>query len=263
MSTEMHTHWDMQRLLDETFLAGVDFHEALPSTNDRALQLAADRDIPVPHLVLAEQQTRGRGRGRNVWWSTAGSLTCSLLLELDAGRLPMSRWPEVSLTVGSSICSAVSELLPGVPLGLKWPNDVYLRGAKLSGVLVEIPAGREGRVVIGIGLNVANSLVGAPADVQQRAIALCDVGGPTSRQQVLTAVLQHIERQLQMLVDEPEGVRRCWREYDLLMGLSVTLADGGGELTGTAVGIDDDGALLLRTDAGTRRCYGGVVRTFG
>jgi BirA family transcriptional regulator, biotin operon repressor / biotin---[acetyl-CoA-carboxylase] ligase len=263
MSTEMQQRWDLERLLDDTFLAAVDFHEALPSTNDRALQLAGDRDVPVPHLVLADQQTRGRGRGRNAWWSTAGSLTCSLLIELDASRLPMSRWPEVSLTAGASICSALSALLPGEPLGLKWPNDVYLRGAKLSGVLVEVPPRTTARVVIGMGVNVANSLADAPAEVQQRAIALCDAGGPTSRQQVLTGVLQHLERQLQMLVDDPEGVRRCWREFDLLIGRSVTIADGGGELSGTAVGIDDDGALLVRTEGGTRRCYGGVVQAFG
>jgi BirA family transcriptional regulator, biotin operon repressor / biotin---[acetyl-CoA-carboxylase] ligase len=263
MPTEMQDRWHVERLLADTFLAGVDFHEVLASTNDRALELAADPDTPVPHLVLADQQTRGRGRGLNTWWSTPGSLTCSLLLELDAGRLPMSRWPEVSLTAGSSICSALRALVPGEPLGLKWPNDVYLREAKLSGVLVEVPPRTAGRLVIGMGVNVANSLADAPGDVQQRAIALCDVGSPTSRQQVLTAVLLHLERQLQMLIDDPEAARRCWREFDLLMGRSVTLADGTGEFSGTAVGIDDDGALLVRTEAGTRRCYGGVVQTFG
>jgi BirA family transcriptional regulator, biotin operon repressor / biotin---[acetyl-CoA-carboxylase] ligase len=263
MSIELPEQWDTDRIVAETFSAAVEVHETLPSTNDRALRLAAALETPLPHLVLADRQTRGRGRGQNRWWSSAGSLTFSLLLELDAQRLPMSRWPEVSLTVGSSICRAVSDLLPGEQLGLKWPNDVYLRGAKLSGVLVEVPPGTAGRVVVGVGLNVANSLAHAPPDVQQRAIALCDVGGPTSRQEVLIAVLRHIERQLQLLVDDPQTVRQCWRGYDLLMGSSVTLSDGITDVSGTAVGIDDDGALLLRTEAGTRRCYSGVVRSFG
>src|SRR5690606_28847826 len=204
MPTELQEHWNVDRILAETFSAAVEMHETLPSTNDRALQLAADLNTPVPHLVLADQQTRGRGRGQNTWWSNAGSLTFSLLMELDAGRLPMSRWPEVSLTVGSSICSALSGLLPGEELGLKWPNDVYLRGAKLAGVLVEIPPRIAGRVVVGVGLNVANSVRHAPLDVQRRAIALCDVGGSLSRQAVLIDVLQQLERQLQMLVQDPE-----------------------------------------------------------
>lgn len=263
MATELHESWDVHRILAETFSAAVEVHETLPSTNDRALQLAADPETAVPHLVVADQQTQGRGRGRNIWWSSAGALTFSLLLDLDAGQLPVSRWPEVSLTVGASICEAVNVLLPGEELQLKWPNDVYLRGAKLSGVLVEIPPRTRGRVVVGIGLNVSNSVRHAPCDVQRRAIAVCDVGGSVSRQDVLIAILRQLETQLDRLVTDPDQVRRCWRRHDLLIGRSLTIADGVNEVSGTAVGIDDDGALLVQTGAGTRRCYGGVVQTFG
>jgi BirA family transcriptional regulator, biotin operon repressor / biotin---[acetyl-CoA-carboxylase] ligase len=263
MPSEPDFRWDVERIIAQTCVAAVEIHASLPSTNDRALQLAAETGTPLPHLVLADQQTRGRGRGQNTWWAASGSLTFSVLLQLDANRLPVARWPEVSLTVGSSICAAVNSLLPGEDVGLKWPNDVYLRGAKLSGILVEIPPHSERRMVIGVGLNVANSAAGAPADLRQRTIALCDVGGPTSRQDVLISVLREFEQQLSLLADDPEAVRSQWRRFDLLIGRSVTIAEGAGEFSGTANGIDDDGALLVRTEGGTRRCYGGVVQAFG
>lgn len=262
MSCETPAHWNVERILASTCVAAVEVHETLASTNDRALQLAQEDQLALPHLVLTDQQTRGRGRGQNSWWASSGSLTFSLLLELDATRLPVSRWPEVSLTVGSSICAAVHSLLPGEEVGLKWPNDVYLRGAKLAGVLVEIPSRISGRVVIGVGLNVANSVAAGPMELRRRAIALCDVVVPPSREDVLIKVLQELETQLELLSRHPQTVHDCWRQFDLLIGRSVTIVEGSGHLCGTAVGIDDDGALLVRSEAGTRRCYGGVVQAF-
>lgn len=262
MSTEPVHGWDVELIVETTLVAAVDVHPSLPSTNDLGLQLAIRDNISLPLLVLANEQTRGRGRGQNSWWSSAGALTFSLLAEFDAQTLPTSRWPEMSLTVGSSICAALRGLLPGEDVRLKWPNDVYVGGAKACGVLVEIPQQSTGRVVIGVGVNVANSVSSAPVELQETAVALCDVGGPTCRQTVLLAILQELESQLTLLVDDPETVRSCWRRDDLLIGRSVTLGDGIAEVSGTAVGIDDDGALLLRTEAGTRRCYGGVVQTF-
>lgn len=261
MSTDAIADWDVDRIRRETFVEGVETHTTLPSTNDRGLQLAADPQTEIPSLIVTEEQTVGRGRGNKTWWSSPGSLTFSLLLELTPERLPAARWPEVSLTVGSSICHALAANLPGEDVRLKWPNDVYLRGVKVCGVLVEIPPHTSGRMVVGVGLNVANSITLAPPELRQTAIALCDVGGVTSRLDVLIDILNELERQLTLLSEDAELVRSYWRRFDFLIGRSITLSDGIVDQTGTCVGIDDDGALLLRTEAGTRRCYGGVVAT--
>lgn len=273
--------WNADRLRASTFVAHVELHDQLDSTNDRALALANDPNVELPCLVIADRQTQGRGRGGNLWWSSAGALTCSLLLELDAEHLPTSRWPEMSLTVGSSVCAALSRRLPGEDVRLKWPNDVYLRGAKVCGVLVEVPhtgfgmrdtgsgpvpasriAHHASRVVIGIGVNVNNSVEGAPDEVRQRAIALCDVGGAQPVGEVLIDILREFARQLQQLGSDPEATRTLWRRFDLLTGQTVTIDEGVRPLTGTCVGIEDDGALLLQTESGPRRCYGGVVQSF-
>jgi BirA family biotin operon repressor/biotin-[acetyl-CoA-carboxylase] ligase len=243
--------------------------------------MANDSDVQLPCLIVAHKQAEGRGRGSNVWWSSAGALTCSLLLELRAEQLPMSRWPEMSLTAGSSVCAALTRRFPGEDVRLKWPNDVYLRGAKLCGILVEVaPAqiqdgqtlastrpppseARPSRVVIGVGLNVNNSTQQAPDEIRQRAIALCDIGGPQPIEQVLIDVLQEFADQLSGLQDDPSSVRAIWRQFDLLMGQTVTIEETAEQhLTGTCLGIDDDGALLLQTESGPRRCYGGVVHSF-
>lgn len=253
---------DPARIIAETFVSEVECHRTLSSTNDRALERVEHGRPDGPLLILAEQQTKGRGRGTNRWWSSAGSLTFSVLLPLESSRLPTSRRPEMSLTVGSSICGAVSQLVPDEDIRLKWPNDVFLRRAKLAGVLVEVPPRVTEFVVVGIGLNVNNSVRSAPIDLQDRAIALCDIGVELSREDVLVAVLRELCWQLDSLADDPEIVRTLWRRFDLLFGQQVRIHDGRSSVWGSCAGIEDDGALLLRTETGVRRCYSGVVESF-
>ena len=281
MSLDAPSAYDADRLKAETFVAHVEIHEELASTNDRALELATDSDLPLPGLVVAHRQVQGRGRGSNVWWSSTGALTCSLLLELPADQLPTSRWPEMSLTVGSSVCAALSRRFPGEDVRLKWPNDVYLRGAKLCGILIEVAhvAGqverphtgtrrspderRPARIVIGVGLNVNNSIQQAPEEIRSRAVALCDVGGPQRIEDVLVDVLREFAEQLNGLRRDPASIRAIWRRFDLLSGRTVSIDESSqNRVTGTCLGIDDDGALLLQTDSGPRRCYAGVVHSF-
>jgi BirA family biotin operon repressor/biotin-[acetyl-CoA-carboxylase] ligase len=252
-----------ERVLTETFVRTMELHETLASTNDRGVQLAGHPQLAAPCLMVAERQTAGRGRGANRWWSAEGALTFSLVLPLDVHRLPVSRWPELSLTVGTSVCAAVRPFVPSADVRLKWPNDVYLNGRKVSGILVEVPACAQGKIVVGVGLNVNNSIQSAPHELQSKAIAMCDAAGETLvRLDVLIAILQAFEQQLRLLVHSPEDARRRWRQDNLLLGRSVTVGNELGVVTGTCEGIDDDGALLLRTGAGPQRIYGGVVQDF-
>lgn len=96
----MHSSvFDLQRIRDESFVQELDFHWELGSTNTHALERAEQSDPQLPLLVLAERQTQGRGRAQNVWWSSAGSLTFSLVLEL--ADLPQHQIPGISLTTRS------------------------------------------------------------------------------------------------------------------------------------------------------------------
>ncbi len=180
---------DLDRLLGSGFIREVEFHHEIGSTNERALQLAREPHRRYPLLVLAEHQTAGRGRGANRWWGAPGALTFSLVLEGSTAQLPPHRWPQASLTTGLAVCEALEELLRDRTIQLKWPNDVYWKQRKLCGVLLESPAERPGILVLGIGLNVNNSLHNAPHELQSTAITLADATGDSFS---LTDVLQRV-----------------------------------------------------------------------
>lgn len=250
---------DPFRIERETFVVQAEVHAELPSTNDRALKLAAST-ARTPRLIAALRQTAGRGRGANRWWGGEGALLFSLILEVP----PVSpeQLPQVSLCVGTAVCEAAARFVPGGDVRLKWPNDVYLNGRKLCGILIETPPAVPQRLVVGIGMNVNNSTSAAPPEVSGRAVALCDCRSePTDLTEVLCAVLGEIEDQLADFLRDRSLLAARWRQRCLLTGRSVMINNGQRSVTGTCLGIEDDGALLVETIAGPQRFFGGTIET--
>ena len=173
----------------------VEVHAELGSTNDRARELIAG-DAALPALVVAERQTAGRGRGANRWWSTDGALTFSIAIDAAQLRLSPEQNGLLSLATAVAIVDAIRETT-GFTAGIKWPNDVYLNDKKLAGLLIESP--RPGRLVIGVGINVANRFDEAPAEVRHRATSLVEYA-PAKRQAVLVAFLGAIDLRLTQIV---------------------------------------------------------------
>jgi BirA family biotin operon repressor/biotin-[acetyl-CoA-carboxylase] ligase len=253
---------DLQRIESETLVRRVELHGELPSTNDLALQRAADEGVLAPLLVLAERQTAGRGRGANRWWSAPGALTFSLLLDAAAANLPTERWPQVSLTAGLAVCEALQRFLPPVEIGLKWPNDVYLLDRKVCGILVETSSRRVGMLVLGIGINVNNSFAAAPPDVRAIATSLTDVGHcDYDLTDVLIGVLNQLADRLQLLAAGSDKLWQRWQTFSMLTGRTVHLEAGSRQVTGLCKGIDRQGALILQTESATERFFGGIVRS--
>jgi len=272
---------DRQRLLRETFLARAELYAELGSTNDRAIQAAAEGG-PLPLLVLAERQTAGRGRGSNRWWTGSGSLAFSLLLppwtellggSIGAGEpgpracgtsLP-AELPRhvatglVGLAAGLAVVEAVRDRLPDVELGIHWPNDVFAAGRKLAGILVEVLPG--GRVVAGIGLNCNNSAADAPEEIRHLVATLRDLTGREhARCDVLIGVLQQFERLLSRLSADPAAVARAANASCLQRGRQLRVRIGPRQIEGRCLGIAPDGALRLQTPQGAeQRIYSGVV----
>jgi len=255
---------DVDRILSDTFVERVDYRTELASTNSRATELAAERpEDRSCVLVLTDNQTAGRGRGANRWWSTTGALTFSVLFRPDAFHLPASRWPWMSLTAGLAICEAIESFVAGATVGIKWPNDVYLQGRKVCGILVEAADGRSSSLVLGVGINVNNSLNDAPRDLRERVIALRDVAaGAIRRVDVLVAILQQLAMRLAWLSSGAEQLQETWCRRCLLTGRNVEIELPSRRLIGLCRGIDHDGALILETDAGIERCLSGVVTRF-
>ncbi|TWU24527.1 biotin--[acetyl-CoA-carboxylase] ligase [Bythopirellula polymerisocia] len=255
---------ELARIVADTFVARVDYHTELESTNNTALKLVRDLpEIPVATLVLTEHQTAGRGRGENRWWSGEGGLTFSLLINCDALQIPPSRWPIISLTTGLAVCDAIDRELGDVKPRLKWPNDVYLRGCKVCGILVEVPDSRHARVVIGIGINVNNSAEHAPLELRGFAISLSDLAqrtlGPTD---ILISILQSLAGRLENLATGCLDLRKDWQKRCLLTGQTIQVEQDKRQLSGLCHGIDEDGALALETDLGLERCLSGTVTHF-
>ena len=192
------------------------------STNARARELAV---AGAPHgtLVTAAEQTAGRGRQGRGWSAPAGrGLLLSVLLR---------DWPRL-LPLGAAV--AVAETA-GDDAAIKWPNDVLLRDHKVAGILAE---GRpqDGWMVLGIGLNVAVRPSDLPPDVRDTAATMgLD---PTELEPTLARLLARLERWL--AAGEPE-ILGAWRARDALAGRAVAWAGGAG----TAVGVDEDGRLVV------------------
>ncbi|MFM8224134.1 MAG: biotin--[acetyl-CoA-carboxylase] ligase, partial [Planctomycetaceae bacterium] len=134
---------------------------------------------------------------------------------------------------------------------------------KIAGMRLESPPPMPGvgrRLVLGMGLNVNNTLAGAPAEVAEVATSLVDATGAThDREELLLEWMGSFRERVAMLAEEDPGLPEAWRARCVLAGSQVTLQSGGNELAGLCLGIDDSGALLIDTPTGTQRCHGGVL----
>jgi BirA family biotin operon repressor/biotin-[acetyl-CoA-carboxylase] ligase len=278
---------DADQLRAATFVRHVEIHDSLDSTNNLAIQLARATDIELPALIVARHQTAGRGRDKNQWWSADGALTFSVMLEPGAHGISTANWPQLSLATAVAVCDALelriadcglwidennpqSEMripksIP--PLGIKWPNDVMLDGRKISGILIESPGGAvpaKNRLIIGIGINVNNSLRFKSQDATLRAIALCDyTGGSHDLSAVLIGVLDAIACRLAQLRAGDSALSHAWQQLNLLAGQSVIFENDGRQTSGRCMEIARDGAIVIDTPLGVQRFHSGSIRPLG
>ncbi len=239
----------------------IEHHATLRSTNDRAIQAAAEGDHELPLLILADEQTAGRGRGANRWWTGGGGLAMSLLLGPRQLSAPLrSRAPLAALAAAVAVAESVAPLLPDHQVGLAWPNDVLVGPRKLSGILIEALA--DGRHVVGIGINTNNSLADAPPDLREQAATLRDLTGrPQDQTQILIGLLGRLERNFAGLACRRPADRRPRRRPLFAAGPHAPRAAGPADCSrGVCRGIAPDGALRLETAAGEELLYSGVLQ---
>ncbi len=213
---------DIDRVLRETFVARVEYHASIGSTNNRARECAGSTPGLLPLLIAADTQTAGRGRGSNRWWTGRGSLACTLLLDMAAMGVGRPWWSLVGIAAGVAVVEAVAPYAPSHPIGLHWPNDVYVASRKLVGILVEGFGGRFHG--IGIGVNTNNSVADAPLELQQTATTLFDLTGIRYDQtSILVAMMQSLERCLRQLAAAPEELSLRADAICLQRGQELTL----------------------------------------
>jgi BirA family transcriptional regulator, biotin operon repressor / biotin---[acetyl-CoA-carboxylase] ligase len=248
--------------IEPTFVRRAEHFESLPSTNDRALEIAATCPAnSVPLLIIAEHQTAGRGRGRNQWFASEGVLTFSLLLEPGHWGIDRALWPRLSVAVGGAVASALGRWSTIDRPLLKWPNDVLIRGRKVCGILIETSPAAPERLIVGVGINVANTFEGAPADLAARGISLSEASPEAvpDRFDVLHAVLIQLDRDFTKLGEGSPELLARWRKACALTGRMIAVAEVDRVVSGVCAGLEDDGSLLIRTESGPQRCYAGTV----
>jgi BirA family transcriptional regulator, biotin operon repressor / biotin---[acetyl-CoA-carboxylase] ligase len=250
---------DTQALLAKTFVQHAEHHPVIDSTQTRARSLADWSEAQLPALVVADSQTAGRGRGSNRWWTGEGSLAFSLLIDAAAFGFPRQPIPRLSLAAGVAIIDTVAPRLSDHPLGLHWPNDVYVGNGKLAGILVEVLP--NGRHIIGVGLNTNNTLLDAPAELREGVASVRDLTGRLHDHTEL--LIDLMENLYAAIVQLSEPMERLGERFDLLcrqQGEVLTVHQGEQKITGRCAGIAVDGALLLDTPEGRREIYSGTLK---
>lgn len=248
----------MKSLNDNQGVAGWDIriYETIDSTNAEAMRLVA-HGVTLPLLVLAEQQTAGRGRRGRKWISPfAQNLYYSLALRVEGG---MRQLEGLSLLVGLAVVKMLREM--GVEdAGLKWPNDILVGRQKLAGVLLELTGDPADvcHVVIGIGINV-NMQSSDQVDQSWTSMAL-EAGVDMDRNQVVARLSVALTEYLEAHSAKGFGAFRDeWERNHLWQNKLVTLLSGPNAIEGTVVGIDAVGGLRLRVGEDVRVFSGGEL----
>ena len=232
-------------------------YDTLGSTNDEAKRLA-EAGAEDWTVVWAREQTAGRGRGGNGFISPMGNLYLSLILRpARPAAMAAQLGFAAALAVGDSVAR---RLPPGRDLHYKWPNDVLVDGRKLSGILLESAAARDGTpawLVAGIGVNIASH----PAGTAWPATSLEALGAePTGIEDLLRDIVAAFQRQTsRWLHGGFAPIRTAWlaRAYGIGQPVGVRLPRE--RLTGRFVDLDADGVLLLETAQGPRRIAAGEI----
>jgi len=208
-------------------------------------------------VILADSQSRGKGRLGRSWESPPGTnLYLSIIL-----RPPVdpSDAPQITLLAGVAAARALSDV-SGLKCLIKWPNDILLRGKKLAGILAEMEGegARVGFVILGIGVNVNWRREDFPADLGVKATSLrAESGREISRAAAAAGLLGELEKEYTAFIREGFSPRLKdeWNRLSWINGKEVTLSLPEGEISGRALGLDTDGALLLLDGKGKPRRF--------
>lgn len=217
-------------------------YERIGSTMDRARELAP-KGAPEGTLVVAAEQTEGRGRLSRAWVSPAGSLSVSLLLYPSADKLPY-----LTMLAGLAAAEAI-EAVAALKADIKWPNDILIDGRKVAGILVESGTARgKTYAVVGIGVNVNMDMAGWP-DIASLATSLsAESGRKIDTPRLLRAIVDEIAAFYTAF--DPAAVRGLWRSRLITLGRRVTASGGGAAVEGVAAEVTADGALVILGDDG-------------
>jgi len=256
-----------QYALDEIaglgYFKSIDWVESIDSTNKQLVQSVRQQSTSLPALVVADRQSSGVGRGSHQWWSPTGCLMFSMAIPIGESELSGTDTSDSScvssallpLRVGVAVAECLGPFSSVKPL-VKWPNDVYISGRKVCGVLIEVipkPSPAPSIAVIGIGINCQVDFQDAPDDIRANATSLHEWARSHSTELASTenVLVQFIHQWLaleQRQFVNPSWLLDHWGERSLLNGQWVTVKHSAGVAQGRCLGISDSGALRIQNE---------------
>ncbi len=242
-SDSLHAGELQEALRDCALLREIIVLEETTSTNDIAMKQGR-AGAASGLVVFAERQTAGRGRHSRQWLSPSRQgLWFSLLLR---PKIPRREWACVTTWAAVCIAEALDQFV-STPHMIKWPNDVFLEGRKIAGILAESDAEF---VVLGIGVNVNQQQF--PPDLREKATSLrLASGGHFDRQKIASSILRRLDERSAQLDENFPQIVQAATSRSMILGRSVEVSAGSSVLRGTAESLDAEGALQIRTDDGT------------
>lgn len=215
------------------------------STNEEAKKLAGE-GAPEGIVVIAERQTRGKGRLSRTWVSPGGGIWLSLILR---PKIAPSEAPKIALLAGLVAAKAISQL--GLNARLKWPNDVLINERKVCGVLTEADAELEkvNYLIVGIGINANFEPELFPSEFRSAATTIRrELGMEISRVELVQRLLEELEREYEIFNrGEFSAILEEWKKLSATIGARVRVITSGRTIDGVAEDLDEDGALLVNT----------------
>ncbi|WP_246625013.1 biotin--[acetyl-CoA-carboxylase] ligase [Fictibacillus nanhaiensis] len=233
-----------------TFGKKFSYHLSVKSTQEIAHSLAREGAVE-GSIVLADEQTGGRGRLGRAWQSPSGTgIWMSLILR---PKIPLQKAPQLTLLIAVAASKAI-EKVTGLEAAIKWPNDLLINGKKVAGILTELQAEADSihSVIVGIGINVNQEKKHFTEEIAEIATSLAIEGNKTyKRAEIVGSILTEIESLYQSYLQNGFGViKLLWEARAFSLGKRITARSVSGSITGYAKGITDEGVLLLEDDQG-------------
>ncbi|WP_407928604.1 biotin--[acetyl-CoA-carboxylase] ligase [Alkalihalobacterium elongatum] len=224
------------------------YYESLTSTQEVAHRLAQEGAVE-GHVVLADEQTSGKGRLGRVWHSPIGtSISMSIILR---PKVSPQKAPQLTLLAAVAVVRGI-EKTTGLQCNIKWPNDILLNGKKIVGILTEMQSEPDyvHSVIIGIGINVNHRREQFSSELREIATSLAIAKGEeVSRAKLISNVFYELETLYkQYLVEGFDVIKPLWESHAISLGKRIIARTIQGTIEGVAKGITSDGVLLLEDD---------------
>ncbi|BBI33235.1 biotin--[acetyl-CoA-carboxylase] ligase [Cohnella abietis] len=258
--SHLSVHELLPKLNTKSFGRALHLLDVVPSTQDEVRRLA-DQGAAEGTLVIAEQQTKGRGRMGRSWASPKGKgIWMSLLLRPP---VPLPLTPQLTLLAAVALSRGISRLVP-ITIGIKWPNDLLVNGKKISGILLESAAEDERLryVIVGMGISVNLDPEDYPEELLEKAISLKMASGAViDRSELIAVILEEFERLYALYLEQGFApIRSLWEAHSVTLNNHTVLNTPQGQVQGIPRELDDMGGLRIELEDGSfKTIYSAVI----